>query len=485
MAGRRTLRSGKEFSAFDLAVCRAISPPVPFDAGERLMQRLLEGPFDDDEASAEPQPFWMAPLSPAPSLSATPPLPPAAAAPRALPAVPPPAKERSKIKSRARRDKKHEKLRAAAANPALKAVHRRRVSAAKTAALELEVDAAELKHSQSGWQGSATADKDAFEFCAQQAPHGLETGLGGVQYTQEEVDALTGTQGFMYIGWLGRLTIPLLDSQRRVIAILGGTPRDHAGWKTVTDGAALLLEERQSRLELTPEALHHRRARDAFPAIARGVAHGGGRLEPGEVRQNAMNTRLTDELLAHEFFQRVMAFASSLMLLWAPLLSAYYQANNALLRAWKPSMRWNCVNSVFAACTFNFGPRAITAPHLDFANLAWGWCSVTALGNFDPDFGGHLILWDLHLVVRFPPGSTLLIPSALIRHSNVPIRRHEKRSSVTQYTAGSLFRWVRNGCMTDDAFQNSASAEEKLARAAEDAQRWEEGVKMFSVVDDL
>ncbi|KAJ6592982.1 hypothetical protein B0H19DRAFT_1204885 [Mycena capillaripes] len=288
----------------------------------------------------------------------------------------------------------------------------------------------------------------------------------------------------MYISWLGHLTIPLLDAQRRVIAVLGGTPRDHAGWKVVTGGAAALLEKRQPRIKLATEALHHRRAQDAFPAIACGVAHGGGRMEPAEVHQNDTNTQLTDELLAHDYIQRIMSFASSLVLLWAPLLNAFYLANNALLRKWKPSMHWH-VNTIFAACTFNFGPRAITAPHLDFANLAWGWCSVTALGNFDPDFGGHLILWDLRLVIRFPPGSTLLIPSALVRHSNVPIRAHENRSSITQYSAGSLFRWVRNGCKTDADFESSASAEEKAARVAEDAQRWEEGMKMFSVVDDL
>ncbi|KAJ6543236.1 hypothetical protein DFH09DRAFT_1322234 [Mycena vulgaris] len=450
MAGRRTLRSGKEFSAFDLAVCRAISPPVHFDAGECLMQRLLEEPRDDDDdGCTEPPPFWLAPASPAP-----------------------PSLER-------------EKARAASENPLWKGVHRKRVSGAKFAALELDVDATELKHSQHAWQGSAAAGKEPFEFREPQSPHDLETGLGGVLYTQEEVDLLTGTQGFMYISWLGRLTIPLLDAQRRVIAVLGGTPRDHAGWKKVTEGAAALLEERQPRIKLTQEALHHRRAQDEFPAIARGVAHGGGRLEPGEVYQNAANTQLTDELLEHDYIQRIMLFASSLMLLWAPLLSAFYQANKTLLSLWKSSMRWNCAGSPFAAWTFNFGPRAITAPHVDFANLAWGWCSVTALGNFDPDFGGHLILWDLRLVVRFPPGSTLLIPSALVRHSNVPIRAHESRSSITQYTAGSLFRWVRNGCKTDTAFQSSASGEEKAARAAEDAQRWEEGMKMFSVVDDL
>ncbi|KAJ7791104.1 hypothetical protein B0H13DRAFT_2394385 [Mycena leptocephala] len=105
MAGRHTLHSGKEFSAFDLAVCRAISPPVHFDAGECLMQRLLEEPRDDDEVFAEPQPFWMAPSRLRPLLR-----------------LPPPPFFR-------------EKARVAATNPALKAVHQRRVSTAKTAAL--------------------------------------------------------------------------------------------------------------------------------------------------------------------------------------------------------------------------------------------------------------------------------------------------------------------------------------------------------------
>ncbi|KAF8187337.1 hypothetical protein K438DRAFT_1595450, partial [Mycena galopus ATCC 62051] len=149
------------------------------------------------------------------------------------------------------------------------------------------------------------------------------------------------------------------------------------------------------------------------------------------------------------------------------------------------ALRRNFPGSVFAACTFNFGPHAICAPHLDFANLAWGWCAITALGNFDPDVGGHLILWDLRLVIRFPPGSTILIPSAVIRHSNVPIHAHEHRCSFVQYTAGGLFRWVRNGFKTDEAWVTSASPAEKAARAAEDQMRWREGMKMLSVIDTL
>ncbi|KAF8185871.1 hypothetical protein K438DRAFT_1596769 [Mycena galopus ATCC 62051] len=174
-----------------------------------------------------------------------------------------------------------------------------------------------------------------------------------------------------------------------------------------------------------------------------------------------------------------------LFAIWAPLLFAFYTAQMALLRGWKPSLRPNFVSSVFAACTFNFGLRAICAPHLDFANLAWGWYAITALGNFDPDFGGHLILWDLGLVIRFPPGSTILIPSALIRHSNVPIRAYEQRSSFVQYTVGGLFRWVHNGFQTSVAWSSSASCLDRAERETEDKMRWEQGLGMLSVINDL
>ncbi|KAJ7473406.1 hypothetical protein FB451DRAFT_1035718, partial [Mycena latifolia] len=282
-----------------------------------------------------------------------------------------------------------------------------------------------------------------------------------------------------------RLTIPILDAHRRVIALLGGMPRDEAAWKIVTDGAADLMDERISCIRLTDERLHHRRAQDQFPAIARGNSHGGGQLEPGETQNNKANTKLTDELLAHPYFKRISSFANMLFAMWAPLLFAFYQAQLGLLAAWKPSMGWIFAGSVFAACTFNFGPHAITAPHLDFANLAWGWCCITSFGKFDPDLGGHLILWDLRLVIRFPPGSTILIPSALIRHSNVPIRAHERRSSFTQYTAGGLFRWVRNGFKTQEEWEVAASPADHMAHAEENSRRWEEGMKMFSVIDDL
>ncbi|KAF5385584.1 hypothetical protein D9757_006770 [Collybiopsis confluens] len=75
-----------------------------------------------------------------------------------------------------------------------------------------------------------------------------------------------------------------------------------------------------------------------------------------------------------------------------------------------PELKRNFTSSVFLATTVNFGPRSFSPPHIDSDNRADGWCSDTALGSFDPDKGGHLVLWDLKLVIRFPPGSSVLFP---------------------------------------------------------------------------
>ncbi|KAJ7078269.1 hypothetical protein B0H15DRAFT_804874 [Mycena belliarum] len=358
---------------------------------------------------------------------------------------------------RRRRDKR---LQAAADSLSVgairKSVAQRHVHTALGHAVQVDVDAAELAHSRPGWIGMRSAE-------TQHA-----NGMGGRVYTREEIESLTGAKGLRYINWLGQTSIPLVDSKGRIIAVLGGMPCDLAGWKLVTDAAADLFAQREP-----------------YPSISRGLSHGGGQTEPGELCNNEANTALTNDFLADQAFKRLAGFANCLFSLFAPLLFAFYQAQMGLIAAWRPNLHWNFVGSVFAACTFNFGPHAITVPHLDFGNLAWGWCAITALGDFNPDLGGHLILWDLKLVIRFPPGSTILIPSAIIRHSNVPVLAHEQRFSFTQYTAGGLFRWIRNGFQTDEAWEKSASRDTKQARASEGSKRWEQGVAMFSTVDSL
>lgn len=96
----------------------------------------------------------------------------------------------------------------------------------------------------------------------------------------------------------------------------------------------------------------------------------------------------------------------------------------------------NFDHSVFAAATTNIGPQVVTLPHRDFNNYAGGFCAITAIGQFDHTEGGHILIWPLRLAIELPAGATILLPSALFMHSNLPIRANETRRSFTQYSAG-------------------------------------------------
>lgn len=140
--------------------------------------------------------------------------------------------------------------------------------------------------------------------------------------------------------------------------------------------------------------------------------------------------------------------------------------------------------SVFSSATFNFGPNVWTYKHRDILNLPFGWCAVLALGLFDPTKGGHLVLWDLELIIEFPAGATILLPSATIAHSNIPVQAGDSRASFTQYTGGGLLRYIDNGFRTEAELQEE-DAEEYARRCAEKDGRWEMGLGLFSTIDEI
>ncbi|KAJ6458778.1 hypothetical protein C8R45DRAFT_843668 [Mycena sanguinolenta] len=101
---------------------------------------------------------------------------------------------------------------------------------------------------------------------------------------------------------------------------------------------------------------------------------------------------------------------------------------------------------------------SVLPPHLDGNNKADGMCLIGALGSFNPDIGGHIVLWDYNCIIRFPPGCNSLIPSTVITHSNTPVAENEEHFSLIQYSASSLFRWVANGFQCDRDWFASATA---------------------------
>ena len=138
---------------------------------------------------------------------------------------------------------------------------------------------------------------------------------------------------------------------------------------------------------------------------------------------------------------------------WAPKLFAYYLGHVTPLFKWYGSQLRKNFATVFACSTFNFGPSTISFPHTDPGNLPFGWCAVTVLKPFDLKQGGHLILWDIKLVIEFPPGSTILLPSVVIRHSNLPVK---KARSITP-SLSTLPGGFSDGWTTD--FKRNTSIE--------------------------
>jgi len=140
---------------------------------------------------------------------------------------------------------------------------------------------------------------------------------------------------------------------------------------------------------------------------------------------------------------------------------------------------------VFPCRTFNLARQSVSVPHTNHNNLAQGWYSITALGDFSSTLGGHLVLWDLGIVVEFPPNSTILIPSSLIVHSNTPIQPDEACYSIVQYAAGHLFRWAKNSFLTEKQWFEEATPKDLEQWEKEKKHRWQSAVDSFTTLDEL
>lgn len=224
---------------------------------------------------------------------------------------------------------------------------------------------------------------------------------------------------------------------------------------------------------------------------------------PGILKHSKKTNTVLRSLLASRSFTRISGYAdckppirscsvlilltllSALFRSFAPRTYEYYVDGLAALRRWNPRLSLNYPHTAFAASTWNFGPSSVSYPHTDNGNVAFGWCAITALGNYDPDRGGHLILWDLGLVIRFPPGATILIPSALLVHSNVDIQEGESRYSYIQYSAGGLFRWIYNGFQSEEHWRENVSASEVQQAAEDRKERAKKGLAMFSTINEI
>lgn len=88
-------------------------------------------------------------------------------------------------------------------------------------------------------------------------------------------------------------------------------------------------------------------------------------------------------------------------------------------------------------------------------------------------------MWSLGVVVEFPPGCGILLPSAPVEHSNTPLAPGERRSSVAFFLSSGLARWYHNGYMSDKEYLERASAEQKKKWQGYRDHLWEFGMSLW------
>ncbi|KAL0568040.1 hypothetical protein V5O48_013951 [Marasmius crinis-equi] len=300
-----------------------------------------------------------------------------------------------------------------------------------------------------------------------------------------EVKDLVEGRGFDHIEWDGVTPIPIVDSKDTIASVLAGRPnRKEYLEDTKLAHGALMFEGTQAGLT------GNCKKRGFFPAHTKGITMGMGSklpvlLVPDNQRKGmgAILQRLVDLVV----FKRISGYQNAAFRLWAPRLYEHYRdtADTVRCNLRTRHLPWNFGSgNAFAAAAFNFGGRVRTFKHRDHLNWAFGWCAITALGNFDPKQSARLILWEFKLVIDFPAGSTVLIPSAVVTHSNTRIAEGDERTSFTQYTAGAIFRWVGNGCMTEGELESSdPEAWSEMVNCKRSAVS--ERIKLYSTLDEL
>ncbi|KAK0432578.1 hypothetical protein EV421DRAFT_1742215 [Armillaria borealis] len=173
---------------------------------------------------------------------------------------------------------------------------------------------------------------------------------------------------------------------------------------------------------------------------------------------------------------KATGFASLAFSIWVLKTFGYYTTYLRDLLLHDLTLVANWVQSIFTTATFNFGPHTLCFRHTDSGNLPFGWCAITALRRFNPRCGGHLVLWDLKLVIDFPPGSTILILSAILKHSNTTI------SCILPVVCST---GLTMGINAVEEYWASLGEEELADAKKRRAERWSMGLQMFSTLEEL
>ncbi|KAJ3514367.1 hypothetical protein NMY22_g14754 [Coprinellus aureogranulatus] len=279
------------------------------------------------------------------------------------------------------------------------------------------------------------------------------TGFGGIhyrsqwdQYQHYTVDMLEEMLGFRKIKWDGKTYRPIVEvTSQKVIGALSGRPpsswttKPKRQWDDDVKAMNSLLDLGRMQMEglLNSQQLKSiQSTRGNFVSLQFGYQHGGGSEKPCNC--------------GSKYPRQAQAFTKRVQMSPEFCLAAKFISHE--LKATAPKLHTLCKENMLHVKRHYSDESGTSTLHEAFTGsvLPTGTCGIMALGSFDSTKGGHLVLWELKLVIEFPAGSTILIPSSIISHSNIPVASPsiEKRFSFTMYASGELFRLAVNGFRT-------------------------------------
>ncbi|KAJ7178545.1 hypothetical protein C8R43DRAFT_942198 [Mycena crocata] len=227
--------------------------------------------------------------------------------------------------------------------------------------------------------------------------------------------------------WRGRETCLVVDRVNFVIGVLGN-PSASTEWTELMEQTTQLLEQAASKFSIGD-----------LTFVDIGLAYmeweRTGVQRPAELIESDMDAsaEVVEFVASHVNIRALSQNANTLLNEVLPGVATCANAHGAAIFALEPTLNRIVPHGAWTNMCIDLGGQTDALPKQHIHILGWAWIAITAFGNFNPDLGGHLILWDVGRVIRFPPGTTILLP-ALIRYSIAKIQPGETRYSIIQYT---------------------------------------------------
>ena len=145
-------------------------------------------------------------------------------------------------------------------------------------------------------------------------------------------------------------------------------------------------------------------------------------------------------------------------------------------------------DSVFTTAEFSFGDAG-TYTRRDTQDRFGSVRAITTLGNYDSVVGNWFMYWREEqgdrVALHCPAGTTLLIPTSVVRWAFTAVQKGETRYFFQQSFNAAIGRWADHGGLSDNDFKEKASEEERAAYESWRLGRVESVMSTFVRLEDV